>query len=376
MLIDILIFIAVLVVLVLVHEFGHFAAAKKFNMYVEEFGFGFPPRLFSWKKNETVWSVNAVPLGGFVKIAGEDGNNGEKDGGGVAILKETVVRENEDVHQEREVVMVADDISDIPPHRFFSSKPIWQRAAVLFAGVVMNFLLGWLMLSGVMMIGAERSLIISQVSSDSPAKIAGIREGDKIIGFSEMDGFISYVNSKKGEEITLTIERGSERKEISLTPRIETPEGQGALGVLLLLGGAEKKSFLESISSGFSASVEVFSLIYVALFKLVASIFSGERLLSQISGPVGIFQATATASQLGIVYLLNFIGFISLNLAAINIFPFPALDGGRIVFLVLEKIKGSPVSVRVQQVVNGIGFALILLLILVVSVKDVSRLFS
>lgn len=346
MIIDIIIFLAILAVLVLVHEFGHFVAARLSNMRVEEFGFGFPPRIKGWMKNGVLWSINAIPLGGFVKIAGEDGQSSE------------IIQNDASIH--------------IPQN--FAARPIWQRALVLFAGVAMNFVLGWVLLSIIFMVGSEPSIVVTDVAPGSPAAQVGIEAGDIILEHQEVDQFVSYINQHKGKEIALSLRHSGEKKDIVVVPRENPPVGEGALGVALSNGGVERMSMPSALWEALKSAGRIFSFIYVMLFKLIASIFGGESLWGQVSGPIGIFKATSQAAGLGFLYVLNLVALISLNLAAINIFPFPALDGGRIIFLIAEKIKGSPVSTQVQQIVNGVGFGLLLLLMLVVTVKDVVRL--
>jgi regulator of sigma E protease len=380
MILNIIIFIAILALLVLVHEFGHFLSAKKFKMYVEEFGFGFPPKIKGWKKGEMTWSINALPLGGFVKIAGEDGEIGPND----YIVEEKVIVQEESVEiiesGTKEIIIEEkiteiDKAAEIPRERFFSSKPIWQRVVVLISGVAMNFILGWLILIIVFTFGTKPVVVVSQVFNNSPAYLAEIKEGDKIVGYSSTESFISYVNNHKGQQILLNVQNGQKTRQVEITPRINVPEGEGPLGVGLSAGGVEKEPFSRAVWDGTKASWQIFTMIYTTLFKLIVGFFYGPNLFQYISGPVGIFEATSQAAGLGIGYLANLIAFISLNLAAINIFPFPALDGGRIIFLIIEKIKGSPVSARIQQVVNGVGFALLITLILAVSIQDIRKLF-
>ena len=398
MILNIIIFIAVLALLVLVHEFGHFLAAKKFKMFVEEFGFGFPPKIKGWKKGETVWSINSIPLGGFVKIAGEEGDqdadnrDSNTDSRGqnqeqteiIAEEKEIGITTSGDVF-ERDVVVEekffpqadADGRGqEIPKDRYFSSKPIWQRIIVLISGVAMNFILGWLILVAVFVVGTKPVVVVSQVAKDSPAYTAGIKEGDKIVGYSDLNTLINYVNENKGKEITLTVKNGQDTREIKVTPRVNIPQGEGALGVGLSAGGVERQPFFTAVADATQTAGIIFATVYVMLFKLIASIFGGPNLFQYISGPVGIFQATSQAAGLGIGFLGNLVAIISLNLAALNIFPFPALDGGRVLFLIIEKIKGSPIKTRTQQWVNGVGFALLLVLILAASIQDIVRIFK
>jgi regulator of sigma E protease len=398
MILNIIIFIAVLALLVLVHEFGHFLAAKKFKMYVEEFGFGFPPKIKGWKKGETTWSINAIPLGGFVKIAGEEGMDADSHGldadsrgldkdqrGPDVNLHGQVVRQEESIEvieSETEEIIIDEKITEInktteiSSDRYFSAKPIWQRIIVLISGVTMNFILGWLILVVVFTVGTKPIVVVSQVSKDSPAYVAGIKEGDKIVGYSDMNSFISYVNDNKGKEITLTVKNGQDTKEIKVTPRENVPSGEGPLGVGLSAGGVEHQPFFTAVADATKTAGIIFAAVYVMLFKLIASIFGGPNLFRYISGPVGIYQATTQATGLGIAFLANLVAIISLNLAALNIFPFPALDGGRVIFLIIEKIKGSPVKTKTQQLINGIGFGLLLALVLAASIQDIVKIFK
>ncbi|MFA6135937.1 MAG: RIP metalloprotease RseP [Candidatus Paceibacterota bacterium] len=389
MIVDIIIFIAVLAVLVLVHEFGHYLVAKKSGMYVEEFGFGFPPRLFSWKKGETVWSINAIPLGGFVKIAGEDNetadsteriadsknNSSETD---ISIEEREIKITTQGEIYEKDIFIEEKffpNKEESLQGRFFHQKPFWKKTLVLMAGVIMNFIFGWILLAIVFSFGVEKSLLVLNVASNSPAEKSGVISGDKILDFSDVESFVSFVSQNKGKEITFFIERGGDKKEIKVIPRIEVPAGQGATGVELGVAGIGKMPFFQAIWESLKSAAGMFVFIYVMLFKLIASIFSGGDLFSQVSGPIGIFKVTSQAASWGILSLLNLVALISINLAAINIFPFPALDGGRLVMLTAEKIKGKPISASFQQIVNGIGFALLILLIIFISIQDIRKFF-
>lgn len=389
MILDIIIFIAVLVVLVIVHELGHFISAKKTGMYVEEFGFGFPPKIKGWKKGETTWSINAIPLGGFVKIAGEDGENGEEkkiDSGVQEIIseeKEIEITTSGDVFERDTIVEEKffpkagsnNDTDVIPKDRYFSSKPIWQRILVLISGVAMNFIFGWLLISIVFSVGAQKAVVIADVAPNSPAQTVGLMPGDLVLGYNDVNKFISFIDQNKGKQISFQIDRGGDKKEIQITPRTQYPSNEGPMGVGLGLGGVDRMPIPQAIWEALKTSAMIFTFIYEMLFRLIASIFTGGNLFSYVSGPVGIYKATSQAVGLGVIYLLNLAALISINLAAINIFPFPALDGGRVVFLIIEKIIRRPVSIKVQQIINSVGFGLLLLLMAIVTVKDVIKFF-
>lgn len=341
MILNLLIFIFVLAVLILVHEFGHFLAAKAFGMRVDEFGIGFPPRIGGVRKWGTLFSINWVPLGGFVKIAGEDG---------------------------------AEPSANAPAQDTFWAKPIWKRIVVLAAGVAMNFLLGWFLLTLVYTAGTPQRVIVSEVSSGSPAAAAGFEQGDLLKGFATPQSFVQYVDEHKGQETSFSIVRAGQEKTLTATPRQNPPQGQGSLGIALAGGGAAGESVFVAMRDALVSAGEMFALIYVMLFKIIGQLFGGANVLQYVSGPVGIYQATADATGIGWAYLLNLVALISINLAALNIFPFPALDGGRVVFLLYEKVRGKPASAKIQEVVNTIGFALLIALLVFVSFKDVLRL--
>ncbi len=391
MITDLIIFIVVLAVLIIAHELGHFLAAKKFGIWVEEFGIGFPPRIFSYKKGETVWSVNAVLLGGFVKIAGEDAGEAhvphtqqheEEPVVVVEKVSEAVAIARGGEYSAREVIVEkiyapsgAALPDAVPPHRLFFNKPLWQRAVVLCAGVVMNFLVGWVILAGVFLVGSERMVVVADIAPGSPAQTAGIVSGDIIRGdFAGTDDFVAFINAQRGKEVALGIEHDGQRRSVTVVPRRDPPEGEGALGVTVVQGGFDRMSLPQALWESLVYSAKLFSFIFAMLFKLIASIFGGENLLAYVSGPVGIFEATSRASGLGIVFLANLVAIISLNLAALNIFPFPALDGGRLVFLGIEKIKGSPVSAKAQRIVNAVGLALLVVFLVYVTAQDIGKL--
>lgn len=339
MFIGIIFVIIFLSILILVHEAGHFLVAKKFGLLVEEFGFGLPPKIWSKKIGETIYSVNALPFGGFVKIFGEDGGNPSME-------------------------------------RNFASLKIWQRAIIVFAGVLFNFLLGWLVISIVFSIGTPQAVVITEIKKNSPAAEIGLQANDKIIGYNTTEEFINYINENRGKEINLKIGRNGGNLDLKVIPRIveNTPVGEGALGIGLVGAGLPKKNIAESFWEGLKTSIEMIKMIFVAIFNLIAKAIVGKASMEQVAGPVGIVKLTAQAGTLGIVYLLQLLAMISLNLAVINIFPFPALDGGRLIFLAIEKIKGSPLNPKFEKMANGIGFTLLILLMIAITIKDIVKL--
>ena len=340
MLIGIIFVVIFLSILILVHELGHFLIAKKFGLLVEEFGFGLPPRIFRRKIGETIYSLNALPFGGFVKIFGE--NNLEK-------------------WESRE--------------RSFIGLKIWQRAAILFAGVFFNFLLGWVAVSIVFSIGVPSAVVITEVVKNSPAAEIGLMAGDKLEGENlTTKSVIDFINEHRGQKIDLKIERSGKIIDFVATPRLNPPEGEGALGIGLVDTGLPRKSILASFWEGLKTSLEMIKIIALAIMNLIGKAFLGKASLEQVTGPIGIVKITAQAGSLGLVYLLHLLALISLNLAVINILPFPALDGGRLFFLMIEKIKGSPINPKIEKVANAFGFALLIFLMVIITIKDIIRL--
>lgn len=337
MLITFIIVLLFLAVLILGHEFGHFFAAKLFGMRVDEFGLGFPPRVFSKKKGETTYSVNAIPFGGFVKIYGEDGS--------------------------REAL-------DDP--RSFRGSALWKRAIVIAAGVTMNVLLAWIAFSIVFMIGVPGAVLVESVQPGTPAEAAGLQMGDELLDFATTTDFTTYVSEHAGEEISVHIRRGGEELAVSVTPRLDPPAGEGRVGVSIIEGGFPSFGFFGALREGGKAVVRVSAFIATAFFSLIASAFGGEwSAFEAVSGPVGIFNAVGSASKMGIVYLLQLLGLISVNLAILNILPFPALDGGRLVFLLGEPLFGKARTMRFEAVTNALGFALLITLMVVITVRDI-----
>ncbi len=343
--------IAILVILglsllILGHEAGHFFVAKLLKLKVDEFGFGFPPRIFARKKGDTEYSVNWLPFGGFVKIGGERG-------------------EFEMLNAEGEGTRAVDK------SRLFYAQPAWKKSVIMLAGVSVNFLLGWLLFSLVLMIGAPQGLVVSDVQPNSPAAAVGIASGDVIKNFTSAQGFIDFVNARRGEKIAITVLRSNKELNFDVVPRIVTAPGEGAIGVALAETGQEREGFFAAVGDGFRNACLVFWLTLQAFWQLVAQLFATASLLPGVVGPVGIFGLAEQTGKIGLVYLLQLLGIISINLTVVNLMPFPALDGGRFVMAIVEKIKGKALSYKVEAWVNGLGFALLILLMVLLTVRDI-----
>jgi len=358
-LITALVFIIILAVLVFVHELGHFLIAKKFGVKVEEFGFGFPPRLWGIKKGGTIYSINWIPFGGFVKIFGEDG--GDKN-----------------------------------DKQSFVSKKIWQRTSVLLAGAIMNIVLAVFLLSLGFTVGlpwaiddseniVDAKVQITQISLGSPAELAGIKTGDIILGASSQAEKLSnlekvidlqnFIDRNKDQEVLIDLRRGQDILTFKLIPRKSPPVGEGAMGVGLARISKVVFPWYRAIWEGLMTAFDLIWLTLSSLGILIWQLFSHGRVAGEITGPVGIYSITGQAAQMGFVYILQLAALLSINLAVINVFPFPALDGGRVLFLLIEKIKGSPVSERIERTIHSAGFVFLILLMVVVAFKDIGKLF-
>lgn len=356
-----LIFIGVLGVLVLVHEYGHFITAKRSGMKVEEFGFGFPPRLFGIKKGETIYSINWIPFGGFVKILGEDG-----------------------------------DSRDNP--QSFGSKPISARLRVVVAGVVMNLLFALLLLilgnffglriglfdEHLINTARDKKIQIVQIVQNSPAEKAGLKVLDEIVGFN-LEGEIiqmttieevqKFTSEHKGEVLDVIIREGKQTSTKQVEARANPPPGEGSMGIAMALTGIISYPWYESIWRG---AYDTYILSYNTLYgygTLLKTLFFEGRLIAEVSGPIGIAGITGQAARVGFSYLMQFVAMISINLAILNIAPLPALDGGRAFFLLIEKIKGKPMDKKLEAAVNSIGFALLITLMVYVTIKDIAKFF-
>jgi len=312
-------------------ELGHFVVAKRAGMKVEEFGFGFPPRLWGIKRGETIYSINWIPFGGFVKIHGEHAEEGEK-------LEE--------------------------PERSFTHQIAWKRSIIIVAGAFMNFLIGWVAFSLVFAMGVPNRVLIERVVPNSPAEIAGFQVGQSLEGFASAEEFLAFVNDRKGESVVIN--------ETSVELRENPPEGEGSLGIVIVDVGIEKKGVFASIPAGFTTTLSTTKLIAVSFVGFIGSLFAGDfDVVDEVTGPVGIFGILGDVSELGIAPLAQFLGLISINLVVINLIPFPALDGGRFLAILVEKIIGRRLGHKFELFANAIGLTLLLTLMVVVTIKDI-----
>ena len=425
-----IIFIIILGVLIFVHELGHFLTARRNGIKAYEFGFGFPPRIIGfqrltgkkmekvaeeketqvqisesaatknievvkevvtekireideitpvkkwrfifgrrdgddeWEEKDldeahknkyaggTIYSLNLIPIGGFVKIKGENG----------------------------------DQKNDTDS---FAGRNAWVRIKVLAAGVIMNFALAWILISLVMMIGApeltergadnqNKKIQIIAVASQSPAEKMGLNVGDEIlkvqgIKADSIETIQKYIADHKGQEVALEVKRGNKILELKGTPRLEAPQGEGALGIQFGETVIVVYPWYEAIWRGFTTVLDLIWLMLTTLFGIITSFLFGQKVAVEVAGPVGIAVLTKQVTTLGLVYVLQFAALLSINLGIINALPIPALDGGRILFIIIEKLKGKPVAQQTEHLFHTVGFILLLGLMIFITFRDVLK---
>ena len=390
MLLTILIFIIVLAALIFVHELGHFVAARSFGIRVDEFALGFGPRLFSWKLKgggfwgETTYAVNTIPFGGFVKIFGENPDDESMTGSDSA--------------------------------RSFVNAARWKQAVVLVSGVLGNFIFAWLLIVIAMSIGVAASptdypqyanrmtderIMIDAVSPGSPADKAGIKEGDVIFGLSSslitsstsiipstsikngqsitIDAIQTDIASSTGAPLAFSILRDDKQMSISVAPQKNIIQGEPdhyAVGISMEDTATLRLPIYLAAYEGARFTWTLMKEIVVGFGTLIAGLFHGTASVSNLTGPVGIAGMVGTAARLGLSYLLMFTAFISVNLGIINLVPFPALDGGRLLFVIIETIIRRPIKAVFANAVNLVGFVLLMLLMVFVTYRDILRLFK
>lgn len=362
---SIIIFIIILAFLVLIHEAGHYIFAKRAGVRVDEFGIGYPPRAKTlFKRGDTTFTLNWLPFGGFVKIFGE--NPADVDPNGPDAGKSLI------------------------------SKSKWTQAGILFAGVFFNFLLGWVLLSFAFAIGVptsvsnstdtnvrDVSLRVVSIAKDSPASDAGLQAGDKVVSISSganvwnlesTETLRDFVLKNNTSDLTIDYIQNGDEKESVVTPRVIEEGSAPMVGIAIDKIGTQSLPIHRAFIEGWKTASKATGDIVVVLGGLVRDLFVGKPDLTGITGPVGIVGAVGDASAFGLSYLFSFAALISLNLAIINLIPFPALDGGRLFFLLIESITRRPIPAKVAGIVNTIGFGLLLLLMLVVTFRDVKNL--
>ncbi|MBI5400963.1 MAG: site-2 protease family protein [Candidatus Yonathbacteria bacterium] len=362
---SILLFIIILAALVLVHELGHFIAAKRSGVRVDEFGIGFPPQLWKKKIGETVYSFNAFPIGGFIKIFGEDPTHESLKGKDSA--------------------------------RSLTHKKRYVQAWIISAGIVFNLLFAWMLISIGFMWGLPYSvddsaygarvqnaeLTITQVMPKSPAKKVGLKGGDIIESLSSGSDTLSSprVNTTQKfiashDSVSLTYLRGTQTKTISVSGEEGFVDGRRAIGISMDIVGTLKLPIHEALFVGLTTTASMTYGMTLGILDFFKNILIGQADFREVSGPVGIVGIVSDASALGFLHLISLTAIISINLAIINLLPFPALDGGRLFFLLIEAIKRSPIKPEITNIANGIGFLILIAFIVFITFNDVMKLFQ
>jgi len=363
MILTIIIVLFSLIALTALHELGHFLLARKFGVKVEEFGIGYPPKIWGKKFGETIYSLNLLPFGAFVRILGGEEASDSKES--------------------------------------FSQKPIWQRALILLGGVVSFWIIAFLIFVLIIGVGGVPTAItddfsqegispyvqIFQVSPDSPAFIAGLKAGDviqdmailstgKLLLVGKVADVKDFADTHRGQEIEITILRGKVAEIFTLTPRIEPPQGEGAMGVALVRAADLKYPWYQTPWQAAKLTIQQTEAIPFALGGAIKEKIAGNKNSGlQFVGPIGIGQIMGQAINQGWGNFLTLMAMIAIWMALFNLLPVPALDGGRLLFLVIEAIKRKPVNRKLEQRITAVFFFLMVALMAVVSIKDIIRLF-
>lgn len=349
MLLTILYFALILGVIVCVHEFGHFFFSKLFGIYVYEFSIGMGPKIFKWKsKNgETLYSLRAIPIGGFCSLAGEGSEEDKK----------------------------------LPKDRLLQSKPVWQRFLVMFFGAGNNFLLALIVLFFIGLISGcpiEKQPVVKDISEGSPAEVAGILPGDIVTyvngdKVSNYDDLQIYLIMAKGET-EITVVREEKEEKLKVTPLTEEEKKEQNKDYNYGFSFESNIEYEYGFFNAIKYSFRKFGSLVHQMLITFKGLFTGGISVKELSGPVGIFSAVDQTKSSGASNLFGLLALLSLNVGFVNLIPFPAFDGGRIVFLIIEKIKGKPVKAETENLIHTIGFFLLLALIIFVTINDIIRL--
>lgn len=349
-----LFFVIILGFLVFIHEYGHFFAARRSGVAVEEFGFGFPPRIIGWRRGQTTYSLNWIPFGGFVRLLGEQEGQGTDP-------------------------------------RSFTAAPFRKQFLIMSAGVLMNAALAWMLLSTALMAGVNIDTAdqphnrfarvsgqstIAVVNEGTAAAEAGLVNGDTIVSvegkqFSSTDDVIAFTQAAQYPSIHVLVSREGQPLEVTITPRPGTDHPRYGFG----LQQVAKLQYPWYVAPwyGFSLTADLTRQTLNGFGRLARDLLTTAKVSEDLTGPVGIAVLTGQVVQYGFIATLQFMAILSISLAVVNFLPLPALDGGRAVFAVVKRIRGRAISPRIEGAIHAVGFYLLLLLIIVLSVRDVSR---
>ncbi len=368
----IILFLVVLAILIFVHELGHFLIAKKSGIRVDEFAIGFPPKIFSWIRGETKYVLNLIPFGGYVKIFGENPDE--------------------------------ESITGPESARSFVNAKKWKQVSVLLAGISFNIIFAWLLISISFMFGSlvpigegssnyskyikDVSTVIISVQPNSPADKAGIKTGDKILAMrvassaeplgvwgTTADYVKDTIKKSQGEPIEVWFGDLNNKNKKILTPEKKIGDDNYKIGIYMENVATIKLNPVLALWKGAKLTIDSFKQVVIGLGTFIFQSIKGQGDFSQVSGPVGIVGMVGDAATFGLAYFLSFVAFISLNLAVINLIPFPALDGGRVFFVLIETIIRRPIKPQIANTINAIGFFLLITLMLIITYRDIVKLF-
>lgn len=341
----IILFILILGAIIFVHEFGHFIFAKLTDVYVYEFSLGMGPKIFSKKGKETEYCIRAIPIGGFVQLAGEE----------------------------------IDDDKKVPKNRKLYAKKAWQRFLVMFFGAGFNFLFAILLLFLIALFSGAQNLdpIISKIDKGSAALVAGIEKGDRVVEVNGKktstidDVSLYFAIAKPGDTISMVVLRDGVEKKISITPKKVTVKGEKKYRFGIVMDSTRDYGLIPAVKYTFVKTKSLFKQMAIT----VGYLFTGGIKVNQLSGPVGIYSIVGEQSKSGLASILYLVAFLSINVGFINLLPLPAFDGGHILFIVIEKIKGSPVNSRTENMIHTVGLFLLMLLMIYITFNDILKLF-
>lgn len=339
--------------MVMIHELGHFMVAKRIGVKVLEFSFGFGPKIVGYQGKETLYALRIIPLGGFVKLYGMDA---EVDENG------------------RSVIAPIHDVQS------FMNKPVWQRMAVIAAGPIMNFVLALLLFVGVFAFLGIPVLgngnVVGSLVQGKPAAVAGVQPGDKIVAVNEVatpdwNHLTEVIHAKPNQTLNLTIARadGKSSQIVSVKTEKDAQTGYGMIGIAPEVI-YQHASILQSTRYGLERTLDFTKYIVVTLTEMVTG-----KIPAEVGGPVMIAQAIGEGAHQGLANLLGLTGILSIQLGLINLFPIPALDGSRLIFLLIEGLRGKPLNPEKENLIHFVGFVLLMVLMIAITYKDVMRLF-
>ena len=338
-------FILILGIIVLIHEFGHYFFAKRAGIYVYEFSIGMGPRLLKWtrKNDETEYSIRLIPIGGYVQMAGEE----------------------------------VEDDPDVPKKMKFMSKTFSQKFMTVIAGIMNNFILAIVLFFVLALFNGapQNKALIGEISSDLPAYSSGLKQGDKVVTLNgkkadTYDIFALELQVNNGKPITLEVDRGGTFYTVNIKPKKVKENGKDVYRYGFKLNDEVKTGFFESIIYAFSKTISLIYQMILTIFYLV----TGTLGLKSFSGPVGIYNIVGQAASSGIWTLISLTALLSINVGFINLLPLPAFDGGRLLFIIIEKISGKKVDPKLENTIHSVGFFLLMALMILITYNDIIRL--